>query len=70
MPNYLFTFHFSFSFNDYTCFRNVSCLKVKIRSSATFFLPLEANSVISDPDCAALDFNQIQSKYSEGDQQI
>ena len=41
--------------------RNVSCLNVKMRSCTTFLLPLAANSVISDPDCAALAFQQIQS---------
>ena len=33
----------------------------EIRSRATFLLLLAANSVISDSDCAALAFNQIQS---------
>ena len=41
--------------------RNVSSLHVEMRSCATFLLLLAANSVISDPDCAALAFNQIQS---------
>ena len=42
-------------------FSYVSCLNVKMRSCVTFLLLLAANSAISDPDCAALAFNQIQS---------
>ena len=35
-----------------------------MRSCATFLLLLAANSVISDPNCAALAFNQIQSNQN------
>ena len=51
---------FIFTFNINLVIRNVSSLLLEMKSCAPFLQLLVANSLIGDPNCAVLVFNQIR----------
>ena len=61
VPDYLLFSVFPFPSEIELFARDMSCLHVKMKGCAAFFLLLEENSVMNHPNYAALTFNQIQS---------
>ena len=64
VPDYLSFSVFPFPSEIELFARNVSCLHVKVRGFAPFFMLLAENSVMNHPNYAALTLNQIQSNQN------